>query len=149
MPASHLEKCDDNPKTEEDDDWEYFQSFPTSNLVIYEEKNGCETGEVASKEGNDFQVEKWDDFQSFSGSKSMNNSVEMEGTVKDKQLNSPSGVYEELADMEQEPALQKGNLQEDDLEKCSEADYCDGNIDVGAKNNEIESDDAAKNKEGF
>lgn len=149
IPASHLEKCDDNPETEEDDDWDDFQSFPASNLAISEETNGCETGEDASKEGNDFQVEKWDDFQSFSGSKSMTNSIEMEGTVEDRQRNSPSGVSEGLTDMEQEPTLQKGNLQEDALEKCSEADYCDGNIDAAAKNNEIYSDDAAKNKEEF
>jgi len=149
IPTSHLEKCDDNLETEEDDDWDNFQSFPASNLVISEETNGCETEEDASKEGNDFQVEKWDGFQSFSGSKLMTDSIELEGTVEDRQLNFPSGVSEGLTDMEQEPTLQKGDLQADALEKSSEADYFDGNSDAAEKNKEFDSVDAAKNKEDF
>lgn len=149
-PSSHLENCDDNLETEEDDDWDNFQSFPASNLVISEETNGCETEEDASKEGHGFQVKKWDDFQSFSGSKLMANSIEPEGTVEDRQLNSPSGVSEGLTDMEQEPSLQKDNLQEDALEKSSKADYSDGNSYAATKNKEeTDSDDAANSKEDF
>lgn len=148
--SSHLENCDDNLETEEDDDWDNFQSFPASNLVISEETNGCETEEDASKEGYGFQVKKWDDFQSFSGSKLMTDSIELEGTVEDRQLNSPSGFSEGLTDMEQEPALQKDDLQEDALEKSSEADYSDGNSYAAAKNKEeSDSDDATKSKEDF
>lgn len=51
--------------------------------------------------------------------------------------------------MEQEPTLQKGDLQADALEKSSEADYFDGNSDAAEKNKEFDSDDAAKNKEDF
>lgn len=149
-PSSHLENCDDNLETEEDDDWDNFQSFPASNLVISEETNGCETEEDASKEGHGFQVKKWDDFQSFSGSKLMANSIELEGTVEDRQLNSPSGVSEGLTDMEQEPSLQKDDLQEDALEKSSKADYSDGNSYAATKNKEeTDSDDAANSKEDF
>jgi len=80
-----------------------------------------------------FHVEKWDDFQSFSGSKLMTGSIEQEGTVEDRHLNSPSGVSEGLTNMEQEPTLQKDDLQKDSLQKPSEADYRDGKSDFAAK----------------